>query len=99
MPDLALQRPQSFLQLTTTAIYTASGALLDNAIEYERAKIQAQSLCDIYYQASCAVCAHRCGCSSERDHRSINRNFSACTQEYETFLLYFAIVLTKLCWL
>ncbi|KAK9318651.1 hypothetical protein V1524DRAFT_389037 [Lipomyces starkeyi] len=54
MPDLALQRPQSFLQLTTTAIYTASGALLDNAIEYERAKIQAQSLCDIYYQASCA---------------------------------------------
>ncbi|KAK9333333.1 hypothetical protein V1520DRAFT_366986 [Lipomyces starkeyi] len=54
MPDLSLQRPQSFLQLTTTAIYTASGALLDNAIEYERAKIQAQSLCDIYYQASCA---------------------------------------------
>ncbi|KAK9377039.1 uncharacterized protein V1513DRAFT_471945 [Lipomyces chichibuensis] len=54
LPGLALHRPQSFLQLTTTAIYTASGALLDNAIEYERAKIQAQSLCDIYYQASCA---------------------------------------------
>ncbi|KAK9434048.1 hypothetical protein V1505DRAFT_405740 [Lipomyces doorenjongii] len=54
MPDLALQRPQSFLQLTTTAIYTTSGALVDNAIEYERAKTQAQSLCDIYYQASCA---------------------------------------------
>ncbi|KAK9240355.1 hypothetical protein V1525DRAFT_354110 [Lipomyces kononenkoae] len=54
MPDLSLQRPQSFLQLTTTTIYSPSGALLDCTTEYEMAKVQAQSLCDLYYQASCA---------------------------------------------
>ncbi|KAK9322076.1 hypothetical protein V1517DRAFT_292241 [Lipomyces orientalis] len=52
MPNLALRRPQSFLQLTKTTIYTPSGQLLDGAIEYELAKDQARFLCGLYYQAS-----------------------------------------------
>ncbi|KAK9366485.1 hypothetical protein V1509DRAFT_629603 [Lipomyces kononenkoae] len=54
VPDLARQRPQSFLQLTTTTIYAPTGALLDNTTEYEMAKIQTQSLCELYDQASSA---------------------------------------------